>query len=89
MLDFILAEGNLPFAISLGLLIAIGLLEIASALIGVNISEFVESFLPDLGFDVDIDVDLDVDVDADIDVDAGAGADAAASIGVLAKALAG
>jgi len=65
MTDFIFAQANLPFTIALGLMIAIGLLEGVTTLMGFGASSFVESFLPDA--DIDVDVDVDIDVDADID----------------------
>lgn len=58
MIDFILAEANLPFAIALGLMFAIGLLEGVTTLLGAGASDLIESILP---FDLDLDADLDMD----------------------------
>lgn len=73
MTDFIFAQANLPFTIALGLMIAIGLLEGVTTLMGFGASSFVESFMPDADIDIDVDVDLDVDVDIDVDADIDAG----------------
>jgi hypothetical protein len=73
MTDFIFAQANLPFTIALGLMIAIGLLEGITTLMGFGASSFVESFMPDADIDIDVDVDIDADIDMDADIDAGAG----------------
>ncbi len=66
MTDFILASENLPFSIALGLMIAIGLLEGITTLLGFGASSFLESLMPDTDIDIDVDVDMDIDMDADI-----------------------
>ena len=65
MISFILAPQNLPFAIALGIMFAIGLLEGISTVLGFGLSSFIDSILPDFDLDVDMDVDADVDVDGD------------------------
>lgn len=66
MTDFILAWENLPFTIALGLMIAVGLLEGITTLLGFGSSSSLESFTPDTDIDIDIDIDIDMDTDADI-----------------------
>lgn len=64
MLDFLLHSANLPFAIALGIMIGIGLLEGISTLLGAGLSSLLDSILPDLDFDMDMEVDGDMDLDA-------------------------
>jgi hypothetical protein len=68
MLEFFLAPSNTPFVIALTIMMAITIIEIISASLGMGLSEMVDSFLPE--FDTDIDIDADADVDIDV---AGAG----------------
>ncbi|MEO1198117.1 MAG: YqiJ family protein [Pseudomonadota bacterium] len=63
MFDAIFSPATTPFAVAIGLMLLIALLEIVGALMGTPASAVVDSFLPEV--DADIDVDLDVDVDAD------------------------
>jgi len=63
-MNFILAWENLPFTIALGLMIAIGLLEGITTILGFGASSFIESLMPNT--DIDLDIDVDVDIDADI-----------------------
>ncbi len=67
MIAFVLSSQNLPFAVSLSLMLAIALMEGVSTLIGAGLSEFIDSVLPDM--DADVDVDVDADFDADLDAD--------------------
>ncbi|MBN9669673.1 YqiJ family protein [Roseibium aggregatum] len=71
MFDFILAQQNTPFAVALGLMIAIALAEGVGTLMGLGLSSMIDSLLPD--FDLpDMDVpDLD-GPEFDGDVSAGA-----------------
>ena len=61
MIAFLLADQNLPFAVSLTLMLLIALLEGVTTLFGMGLSSLIDSLMPEM------DVDLDVDVDADID----------------------
>lgn len=71
MFSFILADGNLAFAVALGLMLGIAVLEGTMTLLGAGVSQAIDSLLPDsLG-----DADLDIDVSPDIDAIDGAGAD--------------
>lgn len=71
MFEFVLEAGNRPFAIALGLMFGIALLEGTMTLLGAGLSGAIDSLLPE----TDADVDLDMDVGPDVgDVD-GAGAD--------------
>lgn len=60
MIAFLLSNQNLPFTVSLALMLAIALLEGASTLVGVGLSDFLDSMLPEM----DVDADLDADVHA-------------------------
>lgn len=79
MLAFVSADGNLPFAAALALMIAFALLEGCGALVGMTFSKVIDSLLPEGLGDVDmgIDIDADLDVDADLDIDADADLDLA------------
>ncbi len=60
MFDFIFAGANLPFSVSIALMIVITMLEAVSTLLGAGISGFIDSFMPDLDVDLDIDTpDID------------------------------
>ncbi len=72
MYALILEPGNLPFAVSLGLMLALAGLEAAAAFLGTSPSAAIDNLLPDFDFDLEVDVDVDVEVDADIG-DAAAG----------------
>ncbi|MBK17877.1 MAG: hypothetical protein CMM52_03435 [Rhodospirillaceae bacterium] len=73
MFSFILADGNLPFAVALGLMLGIAVLEGVMTLLGAGISQAIDSLLPESLGDVDLDADLDIAPDMD-SVD-GSGAD--------------
>lgn len=72
MFDFLFAEGNLPFAVALGLMLAIAVLEGTMTLLGAGMSEAIDSLLPESLGDVDLDADVDIDIDGAVD---GAGLD--------------
>ena len=67
MIDFILADQNTPFAVALGLMIAIALAEGVGTLMGLGLSSLIDSLLPEVDLpDVDVpDVDAP-DFDADV-----------------------
>ena len=70
---FLLAAENLPFTVSIVLMLAVAALEGVTSLFGAGLSHLVDSFIPDTDVDVDFDVDVDVDFDIDgpdVDVDA-------------------
>jgi len=69
MFDFFLNPQNLPFTVSLGIMLGIGLLEIVTALAGFGASDMLDSVLPDMDIDADLDADISFDADADIDAD--------------------
>ena len=82
MIELLLAPPNTPFAVALGLMLLLAVLEIATTLFGASASSTVDSLLPE--FDTpDLDVDVDVDVEIDVDVD-GPEIDASAADGVSA-----
>ncbi|MBF0224463.1 MAG: YqiJ family protein [Desulfobacterales bacterium] len=64
MIDFILSSSNLPFTISIGLVICLGLIEGIIAFMGVGLSSSVDSMLSDY-FDLDLDANLSLDTDID------------------------
>lgn len=64
MTEFISQPQNFPFSISLGLMIAIGLLEVISTLSGFAASGLLDSVLPDLDMDGSSGLDLDDAVSA-------------------------
>ena len=68
MLEFLSLPGMQPFAVSMGLLLAILALEVVAALIGAPWSSLAGD--ADTDFDLDVDADVDVDVGADIDTSA-------------------
>lgn len=53
MIEFILADSNSVFAIALGLMILIGGLELAGAVIGIGFSELIGNLIPDIDLDGD------------------------------------
>ncbi len=59
MMAFFTASPNLPFTVALTVMFLIAMMEGVSTVIGMGISEMLESLLPE--FDVDIDADLDAD----------------------------
>ena len=72
MFDLFLSPENIPFAVSIALMVVIGLMEGLSVVIGISLSGQLENLLPDDFSSIDIDAP-DLDADADFDVD-GAGA---------------
>ncbi|MDD2942926.1 MAG: YqiJ family protein [bacterium] len=57
MIEFILADSNSAFAIALGLMVLIGGLELAGALIGIGFSDLLGNLIPDIDIDGDLDGD--------------------------------
>lgn len=72
MLDLLLQPALIPFAVALGLMLAIALIEVVTVLMGMGLSGAIDSLLPD--------VDMP---DVDLDLDAGEAADGLSSPGVL------
>ena len=66
MLDFLLASQNLPFTVSLTVMLALAVLEGITTVLGMGISGFIDGLIPD------VDVDLDVDFDGADSVSPGA-----------------
>jgi hypothetical protein len=68
--DFFLADQNSPFLIAAAVMLGIGALEMLSLVMGLGLSDLLDSLLPDLDVDVDLDVDAGVDLDGpEFDVD--------------------
>lgn len=75
MIEFILSEANRPFAVAIGVMLSITVLEIFLAMGGLGMMGALDNLVPD-DFDLDVgDVDagIDVDMDADVDIDADVG----------------
>jgi hypothetical protein len=62
MIDFFLSPANIPFVISLGVMLAFTLIEIVSTSVGLGLSELVDSLLPEFDADIDLDIEADADV---------------------------
>lgn len=62
MLGFILAAPNLPFSVALALMLLIALLEGVTTTLGMGLSGFLDSLMPEM--DVDFDMDVNADMDA-------------------------
>lgn len=78
MIEFILAEANQPFAVAIGAMLLIGLLEVLLAMGGFGLMGALDNLVPDswdLSADADFDAGVDMDMDADLDMDAGVDAD--------------
>jgi hypothetical protein len=60
MIELFLAEQNLPFAVSLGLMLAIGFLEGVGMIMGLAFSGVLEQIVPDAATDGDVDLDSSV-----------------------------
>ncbi len=84
MIAHLLAEQTAPFAVAIGLMLLIALVEGVGALFGIAVSGLVDSVLPDLDVP-DVDVDADIDLHAP-DLDA-PGVAAGAGPGLLTQLL--
>jgi len=62
MIEFFLAPENIPFTIAITLMLAIAFMEGVGMLLGMGLSNMIDSVLPD--FDADVDLGIDVDVDS-------------------------
>jgi len=75
VIQHFLANENLPFTIALVFMLGLAFIEIMTSMIGFQLSDLLENFIPDMDIDLDIDVDADVspgdfgDLDVDVDVD--------------------
>ena len=78
-IDLILHNNMLPFAISLGLVAGMLLLELTLSLLGISLFGGSEAEL-DADVAVDTDVDFDADFDADLEVEFDVDADVAAEL---------
>ena len=61
MLDFLLANENLPFTVALAVMFGIAVLEGVMALMGFALSGVLDSLLPDMDFDIEADVYADLE----------------------------
>lgn len=55
MIGFILESRNMPFTVSLTIMLMIAVLEGATTMIGMGLSNMVETFIPDFDLDADLD----------------------------------
>ncbi|GAB6093803.1 hypothetical protein JCM14469_00550 [Desulfatiferula olefinivorans] len=53
MIDFLVIRQNLPFTVSIGLMVLIALIEGMGSVVGFGLSDFLDSLVPDLDWDVD------------------------------------
>lgn len=60
MFEFVLDAGNRPFAIALGVMLGIALLEGTMTLLGAGLSDAIDSLLPETDADMDMDIGPDV-----------------------------
>ena len=74
MLADFFAPGNLPFAVALIVMGGLTALEVLGTLLGMGLSQLIDSALPDfdLGLDADADVGVDLGADAGVDLHGGA-----------------
>jgi hypothetical protein len=84
MLEHLLAPENLPFAVTLLITIALGVLEIVTALFGATLSGMVDAVLPDLDLDADVG---GPDASAGTDLTTEGDLDGVHTLGVIGHAL--
>lgn len=86
MLDFILTDASRPFAISIGIMLGMGVLELVMALGGLGLSGLVDGLVPD-GWGADLDTVDGLDgaegVDADVDGELGDSSFLASALGIF------
>lgn len=70
-LQFLFADHNSPFAVAMVITLIIAAIELVSMLVGLGLSDLIDSMLPDLDPGLDVDLDPGLDVDVDLDADAG------------------
>lgn len=63
MFAFFVSPENMPFTISLGVMLAIAVLEGTMTLLGAGLSEVIDSLIPDLDGGPEIELDLDADAE--------------------------
>lgn len=66
MIEQFLAPENAPFAVALMIMVMLGFIEGIGMVIGLGVSDVLDSFLPDIDADLEIDVDIDADLDAGV-----------------------
>lgn len=59
MIEQFFAPENTPFAVALTIMILLGFIEGIGLVIGLGVSDLLDSFLPEIDIDADIDADLD------------------------------
>ena len=61
MIALFLSPANTPFAVSIGLMVMIALVEVVGALMGMSPSSALDNLLPEVDTDLDLDADVDID----------------------------
>ncbi|MGD2119732.1 MAG: YqiJ family protein [Chromatiales bacterium] len=61
MLEFLTADGNVPFSVALALMFGIAFLEGVASLLGFALSNALDSLLPDLDLDVELDLSAEME----------------------------
>ncbi|MEM7170782.1 MAG: YqiJ family protein [Pseudomonadota bacterium] len=78
MIELFLNPDSLPFAVALGVMLLIALMEGVGLLFGIAFSGIVDALLPDFDvpdFDIpDVDIDLDMDADVELEMPSAGGA---------------
>ena len=64
MIDFLTASQNMPFTVSLVVMLGIALLEGVATLLGAGFSHFFDTLLPEIDADVDVDLSADSNLGA-------------------------
>ncbi len=64
MIETFTAPESLPFAVALTIMVILGFIEGMGMVIGLGVSDLLDSLLPDIDADVDIDVDAGAEIDA-------------------------
>ncbi|MGF1463896.1 MAG: YqiJ family protein [Maricaulaceae bacterium] len=62
MLEFLFADANLPFAIALGLVLGLALVELVGLMLGFGLSEALDGATPDVEFDLEPSLDASGDL---------------------------
>jgi len=87
MLHAMTLPETFPFAVALGLMLGIALLEGVSTLLGAGLSSLFDALLPEFDLDVELDVDSGIDATGSADSVGGTDAIVAVRMGFLSQTL--